>query len=211
MTDLDLRERTELADLLDELGPDAPTLCEGWNTKDLAAHLVVRERRPIALPGILIDKGVLGRKTAEAMETELRRGYPAVVDRVRKVPPGIFSVAAIRRAVNLAEYIVHHEDVRRANGMAPRDRPDLNKAVWSLLTTLLRVRFVPNFPGPVAVKVTDPADPDRSFRFGRGSRTVTLSGRPVELLLWLFGRRGAAQVDIIGEREDVAQLGLLKL
>ena len=33
------RERAALADLLEELGPDAPTCCEGWTTAHLAAHL----------------------------------------------------------------------------------------------------------------------------------------------------------------------------
>src|SRR4051795_7383666 len=46
------RERRELADLLDRLGPGAPTLCEGWDPAPLAAHLVVRERRPDALVGL---------------------------------------------------------------------------------------------------------------------------------------------------------------
>jgi uncharacterized protein (TIGR03083 family) len=38
-------ERAALCDLFDEVGPDAPTLCAGWTTRDLAAHLVIRERR----------------------------------------------------------------------------------------------------------------------------------------------------------------------
>ncbi len=45
--DIDQRERAELCDLFDELGPDAPTLCGDWTTADLAAHLVVRERNPL--------------------------------------------------------------------------------------------------------------------------------------------------------------------
>ena len=48
------RERAALADLLVELGPDAPTLCAGWDTRDLAAHLAVRERRPDATPGVAV-------------------------------------------------------------------------------------------------------------------------------------------------------------
>ena len=39
-------ERAALAALLHETGPDGPTLCEGWQTRDLVAHLVLRERRP---------------------------------------------------------------------------------------------------------------------------------------------------------------------
>jgi uncharacterized protein (TIGR03085 family) len=47
-------ERKALADALQAAGPDAPTLCEGWQTRDLAAHLVLRERRPDAAAGILL-------------------------------------------------------------------------------------------------------------------------------------------------------------
>ena len=45
------RDRAALADLLDKLGADAPTCCEGWQTAHLAAHLTVRDRRLDALPG----------------------------------------------------------------------------------------------------------------------------------------------------------------
>ena len=40
---IDERERLQLCDLLQELAPDAPTLCAGWTTSDMAAHLVLRE------------------------------------------------------------------------------------------------------------------------------------------------------------------------
>ena len=52
MTSLAESERALFADLLAEVGPDAPTLCGDWTTRDLAAHLVVRERRLDATPGI---------------------------------------------------------------------------------------------------------------------------------------------------------------
>ena len=47
-------ERLLLCDLLTRIGPDAPTLCQGWTTGDLAAHLVTRERRPDAGPGLVV-------------------------------------------------------------------------------------------------------------------------------------------------------------
>ena len=47
------QERNTLCDLFVELGSEAPTLCEGWSTADLAAHLVVRERRPDSGPGLV--------------------------------------------------------------------------------------------------------------------------------------------------------------
>ena len=50
--------RRELCDALLTVGPDAPTLCEGWTTRDLATHLIVRETRPDAALGIdLVEIG----------------------------------------------------------------------------------------------------------------------------------------------------------
>ena len=50
-------ERAALADALTAAGPHRPTLCDGWTTTELAAHLVTRERRPdvtvsVMLPGL---------------------------------------------------------------------------------------------------------------------------------------------------------------
>ena len=56
----DAIERKQLADLLDELGPDAPTLLSPWTTRDLASHLVLRERDFVAAPGLVIP-GAWGR------------------------------------------------------------------------------------------------------------------------------------------------------
>src|SRR5262249_60545235 len=58
-----------LCDTLERVGPAAPTLCEGWTTADLAAHLVVRERKPLAGPGIVLG-GPFASYTASAMEKE---------------------------------------------------------------------------------------------------------------------------------------------
>jgi uncharacterized protein (TIGR03083 family) len=44
VSDYAKRERVLFADLLARVGPDEPTLCAGWTTRDLAAHIVVRER-----------------------------------------------------------------------------------------------------------------------------------------------------------------------
>ena len=48
----DAAERAQLADLLGELGPEAPTLLVPWTTRDLAAHLILRERDHLAGPGL---------------------------------------------------------------------------------------------------------------------------------------------------------------
>ncbi len=53
-TEVLLKERAALCDTLDKYGPDAPTLCVGWTTLDLAAHLVAREARSDAALGLVV-------------------------------------------------------------------------------------------------------------------------------------------------------------
>ena len=203
---LDARERAQLCARFDELGPDAPTLCEGWTTFDLAAHLVVRERNPVAGPGILLGDKVaaLGRITAQAMEREKARGYDRVVERVRTGPPlGPFAVPGLRTQINLVEYAVHHEDVRRANGLPTRtDVDDLQDALWPLFTRLARFALR-GVPEGVGVELSRPGGTAKVAR--RGQRYVRATGEPLELLLWAYGRGDHAEVAFDGESdEDIA-------
>src|SRR5688500_8116871 len=121
------RERAELADLFDSLGPDAPTCCAGWTTAHLAAHLVVRDRRPDALPGYGLEEIGLGGPAAawaHRLEERTRRStpYAEVVARFREGPPAWSPIAwSATRGLDVAEYAIHHEDVRRAQPeWAPR-------------------------------------------------------------------------------------------
>lgn len=196
---LDGRERVQLCQRFEELGPDAPTLCDGWTTFDLAAHLAVRERNPLAGPGILAGDVVapLGRLTERAMAKEKARGYDVVVERVRTGPPlGPFAVPGLRTQINLVEYAVHHEDVRRANGMAPRTGvDDLQDALWPLFTRLARFALR-GVPDGVGVTVARPGKVGKVVR--TGERLVTITGEPLELLLWAYGRGDAAHVEAVG-------------
>lgn len=201
---LDARERAQLCLRFDELGPDAPTLCEGWTTADLAAHLVIRERNPAAAPGILLGDKVaaLGRITEAAMAREKAKGYDRVVERVRTGPPlGPFRVPGLRTQINLVEYAVHHEDVRRANGMAPRDGiDDLQDALWGLFVRLVRFALR-GVPDGVGVALARPGGSPEVVK--RGDRQVRATGEPIELLLWGYGRGARAQVDFAGADADV--------
>jgi uncharacterized protein (TIGR03085 family) len=126
-------ERAALCDLLDELGPDAPTLCVGWTTADMAAHLVVRDRRPDAGPGLVI--GPL-HKWTERVERTRRDStpYAELVQLVRTGPPYPMRLHVLDEATNAAEYFIHHEDVSRPNDRAPRP-PDAGRdaALWRQL------------------------------------------------------------------------------
>ena len=197
----DARERAELCARLSGLGPDAPTLCGDWTTFDLAAHLVVRERNPLSGPGIVLG-GPFERLTDRAMARERRRGYDAVVDRVRSGPPLVpWGLPVVRSLLNLNEYFVHHEDVRRANGDGPRtDRPELEDA---LRPVVLRLAGVQLWRKKVDVELVD----DRGTSLARrGDRPPRVIGRPGELLLWLNGRGSVADVAFEGSEAEVSRL-----
>jgi uncharacterized protein (TIGR03085 family) len=207
---LDARERAELTDLFVAKGPDAPTLCEGWSTLDLAAHLVIRETDPRS--GLAILGGdrfaTLERKL---MDRARAQGYERLVERLRSGPPAVpWRVPGLRPLLNFNEWFVHHEDVRRANGEGPRtDRPDLDEALWTNVGRMGRLMLrrvkgtgvaleAPGF-GEVPARGDGPA--------------VRIVGGPQELTLYLSGRRSAARVEISGPddaraRLDEARLGI---
>ena len=115
MTSATRAERSALCDTMLEVGADAPTLCGDWTAQDLAAHLVVRERRPDAGPGIVTP--FLADYSEHVRRTEAARPFADIVDRVRRGPPrwSPMRVDAVDRTVNSVEFFVHHEDLRRAS------------------------------------------------------------------------------------------------
>jgi uncharacterized protein (TIGR03085 family) len=203
-------ERLALCALLDEIGPQAPTLCAGWRTVDLAAHLVLRERRPDAAAGIL--GGPLAAYTERVRRT-LAAGTPfaELVRTIRSGPPrlSIYGVPGMDELLNASEFFVHHEDVRRAQpGWEPRDLgPAFADALWRQLRgaghLLRRI--------PVGVEFARESardDDQRQARMTVRRRTpvVTVTGPPAELMMWAFGRTEAARVRIDGADDDVAAL-----
>src|SRR5882757_7871668 len=129
----DAEERLELCVLFEELGPSAPTLLNGWTAKDLAAHIVLRERDLIAGPCLVLPGPF--QRFAERRRVRLaeHREFEWLVARIRSgPPPGLFRVGWVRSFPNLNEFFVHHEDVRRANGLGSRDSlsPELEAALW---------------------------------------------------------------------------------
>jgi uncharacterized protein (TIGR03085 family) len=203
-------ERAALLDLMSELGPDAPTLAEGWTTRHLAAHLVVRERQPLALPGLVLPP--LHAVTA-ALERRMRRApYEELLHRLRVGPPvwspGGALPGPFEGLTDLHEFFVHHEDVRRPADPAERELPAAEQdALWT------RVRAMG--PGLTArargLGLTVETPDGRSVRLRLGRQEVRLRGTPGELLLWLFGRRAAAHVDLEGSPSAVERAGTVRL
>jgi uncharacterized protein (TIGR03085 family) len=208
MTTFAADERRALCDTLLRTGPDAPTLCEGWTTRDLAAHLVLRERRPDAQLAALVP--FLARHAAAVGAQVRDADWAGLVASVRSGPP-VWSPARLRRvdeALNTAELFVHHEDVIRAQpDWTPRPLPDgLQAALWSNLR--LGARLVLR-RAPVGVELVAP-DHGRVVAHS-GSPTVRVEGRPSEVMLFAFGRRDQAQVRLDGPDDAIARLQASRL
>lgn len=197
----DAAEREHLADLLDRLGPDAPTLLAPWTTHDLAAHLVLREHDSLAGPGLVLPGP--WEHFAERRRNKLaRRDFRSLVAMFRSEPPrGFFRIDWVRRVPSLNEFFVHHEDVRRANGRGPRANPpamdaalwhNASSAPWFLTRRLRGAGLVLEWTGT-----------PETVRARRGEPTARIAGAPGEILLYLFGRRRVAQVEVTGPAEAV--------
>ncbi len=201
-------ERAELCDLFDQVGPDAPTLCEGWQTHDLAAHLWIRETDPIGATA-LVAKPLAGLSERRMAEVKQRWSYPELVDKFRNGPArfSVFSLPGVDEPANTTEFFVHHEDVRRA-GDHPRTARDLGVEtedwMWRRLKLLARALFRRSQVGVVLERVgtADHYEPD-AIRAASGSSIVTLVGQPSELLLYAHGRRSVAEVELVGEPEAI--------
>jgi uncharacterized protein (TIGR03085 family) len=194
------RERAELADLLDSLGPDAPTCCAGWTTAHMAAHLVVRDRRPDALPGYGLEEVGLGGPAAawaHRLEERLRRstGYPEVVSRFRAGPQAwsLLAWPVVAQKLNVAEFAIHHEDVRRAQpGWEPRLLPrKVQDGLWSIAQIFARRPAASRSDGLILRRSDVPG-----MQKHIGSGGTTVEGEPMELLLWAAGREGVARVEV---------------
>ncbi|TXS45338.1 TIGR03085 family protein [Streptomyces sp. uw30] len=197
------RERLLLADLLEAEGPEAPTLCEGWATRDLAAHVVVRERRPDAAAGLLIKP--LASRLDKAMEEFAAKPYEELIQLIRTGPPRFspFQLKQIDEASNTLEFYVHTEDVRRAQpDWTPRELdPVFQDALWSRLERSARL-VGRSAPTGLVLRRPD----GQTAVAHKGTPVVTVTGEPSELLLFAYGRQNAAKVELDGDENAIAKL-----
>lgn len=193
-------ERAALADAFSHASPDDPTLCAGWTTSHLLAHLVQREndlfgniadqigRRP---PG---EEKHLGELVATA---QTRRGYDALIRRLADGPPRWSPMNWAGEQLNLLEFLIHHEDLRRGNGAGtppPRQLPsEERQVIFQRLTTLAKLSYR---RAPVGIILATP-DGDRQV-VKKGNTKVELIGAPIELALYMSGRQRVADVDLQG-------------
>lgn len=205
MAHLARTERDALCDTLVQAGPEAPTLSGRWRAADLAAHLIVREGRPDLAAGVALPP--LSGRTERAMERLVRdTPFAELVERVRSGPPAWHPtrLAPVDEMVNLVEMFVHHEDVRRGGDDASPRR--LSAAMTQALAARLRLMGPLLARGVTGVSI-HLVTPTRRTRLGKGQDPVVeIHGHPGELLLFLFGRREVAEVELVGDPAAVQTL-----
>jgi uncharacterized protein (TIGR03085 family) len=202
-------ERATLARALREAGPDAPTLCEGWASRHLAAHVVLRETAPLVAAGAAVR--ALNPRAERAVARLAERsadpaGYADLVARVERGPSRWSPMAHLGDAGNLLEFFVHTEDVRRGAGPVPplELAPAHAEAIWSRLARQAPLLYR---RAGVGIVLVVPGGPRRAVRRPRGDTgTVVLRGQIGEIALHAFGRQGAARVDVLGDPADVELL-----
>ncbi|GAB2793077.1 TIGR03085 family metal-binding protein [Streptomyces daliensis] len=202
------RERLILADLLESNGPEAPTLCEGWLARDLAAHVVVRERRTDAAGGLLIKP--LAARLERVQSEFAAKPYEELIQLIRTGPPRMspYAIKQVDEAANTVEFFVHSEDVRRARpDWTPRELDAVfQDALWKRLESTARVF---GRKSPVGLVLRRPNGQTAVAR--KGAPVVTVTGDPAELLLFVSGRQEASRVEAEGDKETVTRVYEAKL
>jgi uncharacterized protein (TIGR03085 family) len=195
VVDAALAGHRAMADTLVQVGPEAPTILEGWTTTDLAAHLASLEGLggfPLFLGRQLITR-TYPRPTAGSrkvaarqLEKAKRRGWDWMVDHVRS--PHRLPMRAGGAPVALFEIYTHHQDVLRADpALAEQPAPD------ELVTCLpwILAFHAKRLDGVELVARTD----DGERRAGAGA-PVVVSGDVGEVVLWLAGRDDHCSVEL---------------
>ena len=178
------RERAALVATMSEIGPDAPTLCEGWTTRDLAAHLVVRERRLDAAPGIAIPF-LAGYTDKVQRQTASSTGWDQLVDKIASGPPLLSPFKLLDSVANMDEMFIHHEDVRRAQpGWEPRSLDsDTHAALRRPVGVMARLTM-----GKVPARVTLQTPDGETVAVVGSGPALTVTGDIGELTLFVAGR-----------------------
>lgn len=195
-------------------GPHAPTLCAGWTVRHLVGHLLTLHDDPLSWPGIALPR--LASLTERRMARATASGFSDALDRLaRQSPfmPMVFETPRSRWAHHLGEYVVHTEDILRANALPTNDLPtnalpatELDPAtterIWARVQVAARQLHRARGIGLVLER-SDVAPPEAAtgdhapatrVRVLPGARTEHVIGTPLELLIW--AHRGDAVADV---------------
>jgi hypothetical protein len=98
------------------------------------------------------------------------------------------------------EYLIHTEDVRRANGISAEVSADAQEIAWSRVGGLAKRMFTA--PDPYGVELVHPDG--RVITLKQGAPVAQLRGEPLELLLHIFNRTTVTTVQLTGDPDAVA-------
>jgi uncharacterized protein (TIGR03085 family) len=178
------RERSALVETMRSAGPDAPTLCGDWKTRDLAAHLVVREGRLDATAWVVVPF-LAGYTEKVQRQVTLSTDWDALLDKIASGPPLYSPFKLVDPVANMGEMFIHHEDVRRAQTDWEPRKLDAGtvKALGRGFPLMARLTLA---KAPARVSLRTP-DGKTLATVGRGPE-LTVTGAPEELLLFISGR-----------------------
>ncbi len=200
--DLRTGPRADLVAALRAARPTDPTLCEGWEARHLAAHVVLRERRPVQMALSMARSVDPTAPLADDASDEA--GYARLVDQVEEGPSRL-SPLEWAPAANVVEFLVHAADVRRGQDLpeAPGELPEhLTAAVWRSVRPMATRRYRRAAArGGVGLVLVSPL---ARAVLARGERSAVLSGTPLELALWVSGRERASLARVEGPDDAVA-------
>ena len=203
-------ERAQLAEALLDVAPDAPTLCEGWQARHLAAHVVLRERSPMVGAGIAVP-ALVGPRRGRDRDGSPTRPRPRAPTgtwwpgsptgpRAGTRPPGSGSPRT-----------------SSSSSCTPRTsgaEPARSRRASSTRGSSRRCGRTCRAPGgtrlrsvPVGVVLVRDDGVRHHLRAPKADYgTVVVRGDVGELVLYLLGRGAAADVRVEGDADDVATI-----
>ncbi len=194
-TEVLLRERAALCDTLDKVGPEAPTLCEGWLTLDLAAHLVAREARSDAALGLVLP-GPFAAPPAARHGSLQDEGLRGTRRNAAHRPAGDAPQGTTRDRQRERELRAPRRCAARASGEGPRPLDaEFDDLFWRVLG--FGARLARRRVKGVALVLRTPDG--REHVVSKDGPQVTLTAPPGELSLFMSGRKEAAIVTHEGD------------
>lgn len=199
MTSLAKRERLAISQLLRKLGPEAPTLCEGWNSFDLLVHLVSRETRPDAAIGLVVP--ALSSYTSKVAQVIKSRGFENLIMEFEQGPKttSFFALPGVDNLANSFEFLIHHEDLLRGQpDYSPRNLDeDDKKLIWKRFTQSGKLLMRKAKVGIIA------QSDQGTYTLKSGNSCVTMKGEVFDLLLFAYGRKAHVNIEFEGEESAI--------
>ena len=190
-------EREDFAAFLETLSPqqwEAPTLCDRWNVREVAAHAISFDEltRGQSVRRFLKGRLMVGRINQIGVDDYADRTPDELIELIRKYAEPHGLTAGFGGRVALTDNMIHQQDIRRALGIprtVPADR---------LRTALDFSRYAPTIRGAWRARGVHLVATDIEWSHGKGP---DVQG-PGEALLMAMAGRPDALKDVSGPGKD---------